>query len=168
MTRVPFLPHRWLVTTMLMLLLPALLARGAAAADAVQVFEPDSMARIVAAHAGKRFVVMVWSLDCEYCAASFATLAKAKREKRIEVVTIATDRADDPDSVTAIRAKLAASRLSGETWAFGDAPPERLRRAIDARWRGEMPRSYWYGADGAAQAHSGVINAAVVERMMPR
>ena len=151
---------------LLMLCMSALLARSAAAAEAVHAFEADSMARIIATHSGKPFVVMVWSLDCEYCAASFATLARLKRDKRIAVVTIATDRADDPESVAAIRAKLAASSLSTETWAFGDAPPERLRHAIDARWRGEMPRSYWYSADGAVRSHSGVINGGVAERMM--
>jgi thiol-disulfide isomerase/thioredoxin len=126
------------------------------------------MERIVAAHAGKPFVLMVWSLDCEYCAASFAALTKASREQHIAVVNIATDRADDAENLRLIRAKVAAAGLSSETWAFGNAPPERLRQAIDARWRGEMPRSYWYGSDGRPRAHSGVITQEVVERMLPR
>lgn len=128
------------------------------AAEAIHAFEPDSFRQIVASKAGKPFVVMVWSLDCAYCAQSFETLAEANRKRGLDVVTIATDSVDDRESFRLITRKLEAYRLTGNAWAFGASPPEQLRYAIDPKWRGELPRSYWFGANGKVTAHSGVIS----------
>lgn len=137
----------------------ALSSMGAVhAAEAIHVFGPESFRQIVASKAGKPFVVMVWSLDCAYCAQSFEALTEAKRKHGLDVVTIATDPADDGESVKLIAGKLAAYRMTGNAWAFGSSPPEQLRYAIDPKWRGELPRSYWFGADGKAVAHSGLVS----------
>lgn len=136
----------------------ALLCHAAHAAEAIRAFGPESFRQIVAGKAGKPFVVMVWSLDCAYCAQSFEALSDAKKKHGLEVVTIATDAADDVESVKLIAAKLAAYRLTGNAWAFGSAPPEQLRHAIDTAWRGELPRSYWFGSDGKMVAHSGLVS----------
>jgi len=138
---------------------------AAAPLQPLQPFEADSLARIIDSHRGKPFVVMVWSLDCEYCQASFATLAELRRRKGIDIVTIATDAAADPQSAQAISAKLAPSGLTGNAWAFGNAAPEQLRYRIDPKWRGELPRSYWFNAQGERVAHSGVISSELADRM---
>jgi thiol-disulfide isomerase/thioredoxin len=144
----------------------ACLAVGTArAADTVRAFEADSLPGIVASHAGKPFVLVVWSLDCDYCQPSFKALAQAQRRNKLAVVTIATDRAGDPESVRFIRKKIGASGLAAQTWAFGEAPAEQLRYAIDPKWHGEMPRSYWFDGSGGRIAQSGVITAEVVAKM---
>lgn len=138
------------------------------AAPAIRHFETDSLARIVAAQRGKPFVLMVWSLDCTYCQASLATLAKEKRvRKNLEVVTLATDSAADQQNTAMIAQKLHASGLTSDAWGFGAAPPEQLRYAIDPRWHGEVPRSYWFNARGEKIGHSGLITPAVVDRLVP-
>lgn len=136
----------------------ALLSHAAHAAEPIQAFGPESFRQIVAGKAGKPFVVMVWSLDCAYCAQSFEALSEAKKKHGLDVVTIATDPADDPESARLIAGKLSAYRLTGNAWAFGSAPPEQLRYAIDPKWRGELPRSYWFGSDGKMVAHSGTVS----------
>lgn len=143
------------------------LAAVAAAEPAIRPFGPDSYAQIAAAADGKPQVVMVWSLDCSYCEPSFAALAQAQR-RGLKVVTIATDPVDDPEAVALIRRKLAKAGLQAETWAFGAAPAEQLRHAIDPNWRGEMPRSYWFDGRGRVRAYSGLIDAARVAQMLPR
>jgi thiol-disulfide isomerase/thioredoxin len=144
-----------------------LLASLAVAAEpAIHSFGPGSFAQIAAGAGGKPQVVMVWSLDCSYCEPSFEALAQAQR-RGLKVVTIATDPADDPDAALLIRKKLAKSGLHAETWAFGPAPAEQLRHAIDPKWRGEMPRSYWFDGKGQVRAYSGLIDAERVARMLP-
>jgi thiol-disulfide isomerase/thioredoxin len=148
------------------LLLFAWLAVGSAgAAGKVRAFEADSLQGIVASHAGKPFVLVVWALDCDYCQPSFKALAQAQRRNKLAVVTIATDRADDPEAVRFIQKKIGATGLSTQAWAFGGAPAERLRYAIDPKWHGEMPRSYWFDSSGNKVAHSGVITDDVVARL---
>jgi hypothetical protein len=109
---------------------------------------------------------VVWSLDCEYCQASFKTLAQEKRKHTdLTVITLATDAAADAQTAGLITKKLAASGLAANAWAFGAAPSEQLRFAIDAGWHGEMPRSYWFNARGEKVAYSGVITPATVEKL---
>jgi thiol-disulfide isomerase/thioredoxin len=152
----------------LLALLACLAVGTAGAAGKVRAFEADSLPDIVASHAGKPFVLVVWSLDCDYCQPSFEALAQAQRRGTLAVVTIATDRADDPESVRFIRKKIEATGLSAQAWAFGDAPAEQLRYAIDPKWHGEMPRSYWFDGSGGRIAHSGVITAEMVAKMGAR
>jgi thiol-disulfide isomerase/thioredoxin len=145
-----------------------LLAAFAAAAEpAIKTFGPDSFTQIAASAQGRPQVVMVWSLDCSYCEPSFAALAQAQR-RGLKVVTIATDPVDDEEATTLIRQKLAKSGLRAETWAFGPAPAEQLRHAIDPKWRGEMPRSYWFDGKGQVRAYSGLITPERVAGMLPR
>lgn len=107
-------------------------------------------------------------LRCDYCEPSFAALGDAWRRTGLDVVTIAADRADDPEAGTLIRKKLAAAGLDRNIWAFGAAPPEQLRYAIDPKWRGEMPRSYWFDASGNYKAHSGLVTLETVARFAVR
>jgi hypothetical protein len=143
-----------------------LLAANMAQAAPVHAFGAGSLPAIRAAHADKPWVLLVWSLDCAYCHESFAALAQAQRAHGVEVVALAMDRAGDPAAAGAIESHLAASGLRAEIWAFGAAPAERLRYAIDPAWRGEMPRSYWYTPKGKGAAFSGRITPAVVARFL--
>lgn len=139
----------------------------AAAQASIRSFGPDSFGEIAASGKGKPLVVMLWSLDCSYCEPSFAALAKAQRSG-LDVVTIATDSADDQEVVALIRHKLAHAGLQAQTWAFGPAPAEQLRHAIDPKWRGEMPRSYWFDGTGGVRAYSGLITAERIASMLSK
>ena len=144
-------------------------ANPASAAPPIRPFEPDSMAQIVASQKGQPFVLVVWSLDCEYCQASLKTLAAEKRKNRnLRVVTLSTDALDDEQALAMMRARLAVLAMTGNAWAFGDAPPEQLRYAIDSKWHGEKPRSYWFNAKGERVAYSGIITPEVIAKFMPQ
>jgi thiol-disulfide isomerase/thioredoxin len=140
----------------------------AAAEDKIQPFESGSFERIIAAGKGKPLVVLIWSLTCDYCEPSFDALADAKRNKGLEVVTIATDRADDQEAAQLIRKKLSRHGLTPNIWAFGTAPAERLRYDIDPKWRGEMPRSYWVKSNGKMQAYSGMITPDIAAQILEK
>lgn len=139
----------------------------AASAGPMQPFEPATMQRIVDARQGKPFVLVLWSLDCEYCLTSLDVLSKEmRRRKDLHVVTISTDPVNDPQTAPLMNKRLASLGLDKDNWAFGDVPPERLRYTIDRRWHGEMPRSYWFNAKGERVAYSGVITPAVIDKFL--
>ena len=144
-----------------LLALAAACCAGAMAQERVRPFTSGSMEQIVAGARGQPLVVVVWSLDCSYCEPSFKALAAAQAQRRsgLKVATIATDPADDEEAARLIAKKVSDARLQADIWAFGPAPADRLRHAIDPRWRGEMPRSYWFDAQGRSQAYSGLITA---------
>lgn len=145
----------------------ALVTTLADAAPGIRAFQPDSMKQIIASQQGKPFVLVVWSLDCAYCQASMSALAQEKRKRKdLNIVTLATDTLDDAQAPALIRQKLKASGLTSNAWAFGPAAPEQLRYAIDTGWHGEMPRSYWFNTRGERVAHSGVITAETVAKLL--
>lgn len=132
----------------------------------IRRFTPESLREIEQAHRGEPFVMVLWSLDCVYCKASVRYLAGQENRGKLKIVTVATDSIDDALSRAAIRGRLVQAKLRGEAWAYGDAPAEQIRYAIDPAWYGELPRSYWYDARGNRTAYSGVIDAAVLARHM--
>lgn len=137
---------------------------GTVAAANIQSFQLDSFDLIKKHHAGKSFVVMVWSLDCAYCLDSFRALEQVRQKWKVDVVTIATDRVDDTETATLIGKKLRAGGLQSQAWAYGDVPADQLKYRIDSKWRGELPRSYWFDAQGKSVAHSGVITNALARK----
>lgn len=139
---------------------------AAQAGTSLQSFEPESFAHIVDKQKAKPFVMIVWSLDCEFCQASLKTLAAEKRKRKdLNIVTVSTDNAGDSQSVDLMQKRLLALQMTSDAWAFGSAPSEQLRYVIDPKWHGEMPRSYWFNAKGEKIAYSGVLTSAAIEKL---
>ena len=150
-----------------MLFFVALLGPAPAMAGAgLQAFEADSLVHILEAHKGKPFVLILWSLECEYCQASLQALSQEKRKHRhLHVVTLSTDAAGDPQAAKLMRTRLASLGMASDAWAFGAAPAEQLRYIVDPKWHGEMPRSYWFDARGKRVAYSGVLTAPTLKKL---
>jgi hypothetical protein len=139
------------------------------AVSVIQAFDADSMPRLVAGQKGKPFVLVVWSLDCEYCQTSLQNLTQEKRKGRtLNIVTLSTDAAADAQAVKLMKMKLRKFDIDNDAWAYGAAAPEQLRYAIDPNWHGEKPRSYWFNARGESVAYSGVITPAIINRLAAR
>lgn len=146
--------------------LAGMAASAPASAAALKAFEPASVEQIAASHKGKPFVVLVWSMDCEFCQHSLDVLSKARAANpSFDIVTITTDPLSDAALSQMVKKRLSGIDLLADAWSFGTLAPERLRYAIDPRWRGEKPRSYWYDAQGQRIAYSGVITPAVIDKM---
>ena len=128
-------------------------------------FEAASLDKIVNAHKGRPFLLLVWSLDCAFCKASMAELARQQRlGSRLAVITLATDPAGDADAKAQLAERLRGAGLTSTNYAFDDAPPEQLRYAVDPKWHGELPRSYWYDGQGKRRAYSGALTAEVIAK----
>lgn len=152
--------------TAIFLALIGLLGNVAAAPAPIAPFEPRSLDQILAAHKGQPFVLILWSLDCVYCQASLTVLSKEKRVRpSLSIVTLSTDAVGDPQTDALVGERLRAFGLTSDAWAFGAVPPEQLRYAVDPKWHGEMPRSYWFDARGKRIAYSGVLTPAVIEKL---
>lgn len=149
------------------ILLPALLiATSSNARDSLRPFQPDSLKEVISQAGEKPLVVLIWSLDCSYCLSSFQALAQAKATHGVDVVTVATDPFDDVEARRSITEKLQAGGLTGPAWAFGPWPVARLRFAIDPKWRGELPRSYWYKNGRLIASHSGAVTSEIATKYL--
>lgn len=137
------------------LLALALVSPAAApAAGELRPFVAGSMQTIRDAQRGKPFILALWSLACVHCREDLDLLGRlAKREPRLKIVLVSTD---EPRDAEEIRAVLEHHGLShAQSWVFADAMAERLRFEVDRRWRGELPRTYFFDRAHHPQAVSG-------------
>jgi thiol-disulfide isomerase/thioredoxin len=145
----------------------ALVLSSAAAAQELRPFEPGSLAKITAARAGRPFVLSLWSLQCPHCPQELALFGEMlKKHPGLDLILVSTD---TPDHGAAVSAALARHRLMrAEAWVYADAFTERLQYEVDRHWRGELPRTYFYSADGRVRGVSGTLDARQVEEWLAR
>lgn len=150
-------------------LLALVLAFGAACAFAaeadagVRPFVRGSQRQIVSAHAGRPFILAFWSITCTNCRDDLALFGKlVKKYPDLELILVATDAPAQSREIAQTLQRYNLGRA--ESWVFADGFAERLRYEVDAQWYGELPRTYFYDAQGHILALSGVLDYAETER----
>ena len=137
------------------------------AAENVRPFTQGSMPQLLAAREGKPFILVLWSLDCQYCPTELKTLSELRRSHpNLDVVLVATDTISD-EAQLALKAE-AYGMSEVEQWVFADDMPERLRREIDTRWYGEVPRTYFYDRQHQRDVKTGLVNRQFFEQWLAK
>jgi hypothetical protein len=128
---------------------------------------PGTYQRIVQAHAGKPFVLALWSLECAPCHEDLALFGRLiGQNPAFNLVLVSTDSSAEPQ---VLQDTLARHDLAGaESWVFAGDSDEQLRHEIDRRWYGELPRTYLFSADGTAQAVSGKLEKKMLSAWLDR
>ncbi len=136
----------------------------------VTPFKLGSFAELRAARQGKPFVLMFWAVDCSHCKANmqvFKTLRDAYPE--LKLVLVAVDDAEQQTQIEAIVQRYALADVPLYTFADDSAW---LRREIDKKWQGEVPRTYFFDAAQKMSVVSGRVTAdtasAWAARHLPR
>lgn len=130
-------------------------------------FVSGSMGEIVSAHAGKPFILGLWSLSCTHCRADLEILGRlARKHPGLPLVLVATDSIEESTAVAAVLDKYGLGNTA--SWVFADAFTERLYFEIDRKWRGELPRTYFYDAGHRARAVSGKLDEAETANWVKR
>jgi len=144
-----------------LVLLLALLA-GLAEAE-VRPFGPGSLQQIQAERSGKPFILALWSATCTHCPSELKALGELSRQyPGLDIVLVAADTPADTPQLERLAADYGLGRQA--QWVFADAQPEKLRFAIDRRWYGELPRTYFFDAQHRREAGSGVMPVERLER----
>ncbi|HEX6997468.1 MAG TPA: TlpA family protein disulfide reductase [Gammaproteobacteria bacterium] len=145
-----------LPTAAALLAFAVVLASPSAASAEQAPFDVGDLAEIERRHGGEPFLVVLWSLDCPPCRGELALLGDfRRRHPDLELVLISTD----PPEAAALAAQVLSScgLADAETYGFASRNAERLRHAIDPEWFGELPRAYFYAADGTRRGVSGAL-----------
>lgn len=133
------------------------------AAQSTKHFMPGSYQEILSAHAGKPFIVSLWSLDCTYCEDDMVLFDRlSKKYRDLDLITISTDTLGHSKNIERTLQRHHLQRI--ESWVFADPFVERLRYEVDAQWYGELPRTYLYDAQGRVVALSGRLQPAKIEQ----
>ncbi len=133
----------------------------------IRPFVPGSLAQILAARVDKPFILVFWSLECQYCPAELKMLGVLKhRYPKLDIVLVATD---TPNDMPELAARVKGYRMGKvEQWVFAEGMPERLRFEIDRRWYGEIPRTQFYDRAHQREVKTGLINQKLVEDWIAR
>jgi thiol-disulfide isomerase/thioredoxin len=137
---------------------------ASALAGALQPLRAADVGRLFDSARERPLAIEIWSLDCGYCRENAAHLvAWQRRHPEVRLAMIAMDAYDDNGA--AIARALAQMNVPPHVaqYANAEAMPERLRAALDAGWRGELPRTVWIGRDGVREARSGLLTPAVLD-----
>ena len=142
-------------------------AKVTVAAETVRPFTQGSLGELLAAREGKPFILVLWSLDCQYCPTELKTLSELRRSHpNLDVVLVATDTISDAAQL-ALKAET-YGMSQAEQWVFADDMPERLRREIDTRWYGEVPRTYFYDQRHQREVKTGLVNKQFFEQWLAK
>lgn len=144
-----------------------LAASSLAFAGELRPFDAKSLAAIRQAQAGRSFVLAFWSISCAPCKEELPALAALQRKyPGVPIILVA---ADPPSVKPAVIRYLADQQLGKmETWIFADEFAERVRFAVDRKWQGELPRTYFFDAEHQSTAHSGVPDPAWLESWLAK
>lgn len=135
----------------------------------LQPLRATDVAKLYATAHERPLAVEIWSLDCGYCRENAAHLvAWQRRHPDVQLAMIAMDAYDDNGA--AVAQALAQMNVPPQVAQYANAEPmpERLRTALDAGWRGEMPRTVWIGRDGSRDARSGLLTIDVLDGWLQR
>lgn len=130
---------------------------SSAASAEQRSFDVGDLAEIERARAGEPFLVVLWSLDCPPCRGELALLGDLRRRyPELALVLISTD---PPEAAATAAEVLSDHGLANvESYVFAARNVERLRYTIDPEWFGELPRTYFYAADGSRHGVSGALS----------
>ena len=147
-------------------LLALLLCLSAACASAAQEIKPfvrGSHQQIISARAGKPFAIVFWSLTCTNCRDDLAMFGKlAQKHRSLDLILVATDSMEQKQEIASTLQQYRLERA--ECWVFADSYTERLRFEVDPQWYGELPRTYFFDAQGHVTAISGKLDREQTER----
>ncbi len=151
----------------LVLMLILSFVTAVAAAESVRPFTSGSLQKVLAPREGKPFILVLWSLECQYCPTELKMLSELKRSHpKLDVVLIATDAVSDTPQLASRAESYGMNKV--EQWVFAEDMPERLRFEIDSRWYGEVPRAYFYDRKHQREAKTGLINKKFIEDWLAR
>lgn len=137
------------------------------AAESIRPFTLGSLAQVLGSREGKPFILVLWSLECQYCPTELKTLSELKRSHpKLDVVLIATDTVSDIPQLASRMESYGMSKV--EQWVFAEDVPERLRMEIDGRWYGEVPRTYFYDRKHQREVKTGLVNRKFFEDWLAR
>lgn len=130
-------------------------------------FSSGSYQQLLQQYADKPFILTVWSTQCASCIKKMPLLSKLHKEMpHINLIMVATDNITESDRVKSILTETGLDQI--DNWIFADSNSAKLRREIDARWFGEVPRTYFVDKNHERIAISGALPREYYETVLSR
>jgi len=136
-----------------------------------QAFSKLSLEEIKQKHLGKRWLMVLWSLECPACFKELELIKTLKLEhprEALNIVFINADDTDDTDDANNERKQVINSydMKSFVNFYFTDGQGDLNRYQIDPLWYGELPRSYFVNEQGEFHGKSGLLDKSLIKKWL--
>ncbi len=144
-----------------------LLGTALVQAGELRGFGVGSFEEIRRVNAGRPHIVAFWSTTCPACLEEMPVWRDLLRNRPDVALSLVST--DGPPDAAAVRQRLAELGLGHHpSWIFADERVEKLRYTIDRGWRGELPRTYLFDAQGRVEVVTGRVEARWLEEWLAR
>ena len=132
----------------------------------VRLFGVDSFAQITREQ-NRPVIVNFWSIYCPPCIAEMPVWQKLLAERTdIRLVLVSTD---PPRLAEKVSRTLTRYGLDGvEPWVFDSEFALPLRRSVDRKWRGTLPRTEIFLRDGQRHTVTGLVDEKALSHLLER
>ena len=153
---------RFLVLLFAISILPAVTLPNSVQASSptdLKLFDVGSFEKIVKEKDKKDHLVILWSFDCPPCIKELKKVSVLNQQyPEYQLTLINTDGLEEQARVKTLLEKYNLQAL--DNWIFSDTDEEKLRYDIDARWFGDLPRSYFFPIKGKVKRLRGALTSA--------
>ena len=153
--------NRFLVLIFSMFILPALTLSDFVQASSLtdlKLFDVGSFEKIVKEKDQQDHLVILWSFDCPPCIKELQKVSALNQQyPGYQLTLINTDGLEEQARVRTLLKKYNLLKL--DNWIFSNTDEEKLRYDIDARWFGDLPRSYFFSMQGEIKRLKGALTS---------
>ncbi len=131
-----------------------------------QAFDSAIYKDIKKNYQGKKWLTLLWSVDCPPCMKELAIVQSLQQQQReLAIVIINVDTYEESEQQ---RDKILAHfNLASQTnLHFSEGLVDQSRYLIDPHWFGELPRSYFIDEAGTFHGKSGLASKQLLEKWL--
>lgn len=130
------------------------------------VFTVQAFEQLKQKHIGKRWLMLLWSVDCPPCFKELALIEKLRKNHPELAVVLVNADADD-EVANERKSVIEQFQLSSVPhFYFADGNADKSRYLIDKSWHGELPRSYFIEENGKFNGRSGLVSEALLRKWL--
>ena len=123
----------------------------------IKSFQKGSLQQILTSYTDQPLLLILWSITCSSCLAEMELIYQIHQQKpTLNIVMLSVD---GPEFHQEMMQVINQEKLTTiEHWGFAEDNSPVLRYAIDNRWYGELPRTYFFDSKHNKTGISGALN----------
>jgi len=123
----------------------------------IKSFQKGSLQQILTSYTDQPLLLILWSITCSSCLAEMELIYQIHQQKpTLNIVMLSVD---GPEFHQEMMQIINQEKLTTvEHWGFAEDNSPVLRYAIDNRWYGELPRTYFFDSKHNKTGISGALN----------
>jgi len=123
----------------------------------IKSFQKESYQKILTQYKGQPLVLILWSVTCSSCLSEMALIQQVHQQyPKLNMLMLSVDGPEFHQEMMQIIQQQKLSTM--EHWGFAEDNSPALRYAVDSRWYGELPRTYFFDREHHKTGISGVLS----------